>query len=812
MDDRSSAGLLWRGTVLAAAAWMLTACAADMAEVQQAPAAPTTIATSPAPAPPAPAPTPAPPPPAAAPAPAPVPVVAPPLPPPPPAPVPAAPARSGPVEVTGVEVQDAGPGGLVVLVGADGPIATYESFTLPSPPRLIIDIPNAVHAIPQPIAARPPLVKAVRSSQYRERPMQIVRVVVDLQAETPYRVTTAQNQLRVELGNAMGAAPAAAPQAAAAQTPVAKKPAKVTRVDLQSVRGRQQVLIRTSGPVTYTVSETGSPLGIAVEVANATIEPAAARTVDLRQVNSPVSRLQASQQRTAPDPAVRVVADLREATRYEVRQTPAGIVVDFLTVQRPAASKPAGPAGAAVAAAPGAPAAPPTVPAPAPGGAPANGRLSMDFKDAEITNLLRLIAEVSGKNVVAGSDVTGKVTVRLVNVEWEQALDTILRINNLAYEMDGNIIRVAPQAKLAAEREQRVKAAAAEVKAKQDEVDRLKKEKEQQVEEEPLAQPELVSINYAQAKDILAKVTPLKSDRKKKDNSIVVDDRTNTLIITDTASAIAKMKDLIGKLDKATPQVLIEARVLEATRSFAQSLGIEWGFYRNFKIGPGGDHSTNPISIFTNAATGTNLGTPAEVPMAMSFPASGTGLSGIGFMLGSIANNLALNMRLTAAENEGKTRILSSPRVATLDNQEAEIKQGTQLPYTTVDSSGRTVVAFADAFIRLKVTPHITNDKRISLKVEAEKSAPDERITYTGGFVYSIKTAKASTNVLVQSGSTVVLGGLLTANESWAEPRMPWLGKLPVFGMLFKSTSIADSRNELLIFLTPTLIEEPRVM
>jgi type IV pilus assembly protein PilQ len=416
---------------------------------------------------------------------------------------------------------------------------------------------------------------------------------------------------------------------------------------------------------------------------------------------------------------------------------------------------------------------------------------------------------------VAGSDVSGKVTVRLINVEWEQALDTILKINNLAYEMDGNIIRVAPQAKLAAERSQRMAAAAAETKAKQDELDRLKKEKEQQIEEEPLAPPELVSINYAPAKDILAKVTPLKGDRKKKDNSIVVDDRTNTLIITDTKTTIAKMKELIAKLDKATPQVLIEARVVEATRSFSQSLGIEWGLYRslsNPKTGPSGGQLV-PVSVFTNSSAGSALTAQTDpIPLAVSFPASGSGLTGVGVMMGSVANNLALNARISAAEKEGKTRTLSAPRVATLDNQEAEIKQGTQLPYTTVDSSGRTVVAFADAFIRLKVTPHITNDKRISLKVEAEKSSPDERITYTGGFVYSIKTAKASTNVLVNSGATVALGGLMTADEKWEEPRVPWLGKLPVLGMLFKSTSISDARNELLIFLTPTLIEEPRVM
>jgi len=150
--------------------------------------------------------------------------------------------------------------------------------------------------------------------------------------------------------------------------------------------------------------------------------------------------------------------------------------------------------------------------------------------------------------------------------------------------------------------------------------------------------------------------------------------------------------------------------------------------------------------------------------------------------------------------------------VATTDNQEAEIKQGTQVPYTTIDSSGRTVIAFQDAFIRLKVTPHITNDGRISMKVEAEKSAQGTRIDYVGGFAFPINTSKATTNVLIANGSTIVLGGLLQATESWTENRIPWISKVPVLGSLFKSTSLGpDGKTELLIFLTPTILEEPRV-
>ncbi len=837
MDVRS-AGPLWRGLVLAAAGWMLTACATEMGELQPPPATPAVAAPAPAApeptvaSPPAPvvAPTPPPQPPApvaAPPAPAPL-AEAPPPPmpapeaatPPPPAPVaapPPAPVATRPVEVTGVDIEPAGPGGVTVLVTGDGPIPAYETFTLPDPPRLVVDIPNAVHAIAQPIAARPPLVTAVRSSQYRERPVQIVRVVLDLRAALPYRAVTAQNQLRVDIGapaEITASAPAATPAAA-----VAAPAGKVTRVDVQNVRGKQQILIRTSGPVTYTVSEGADPLSLAVDVAGATIEPSAARTVDLRQVTSPISRLVASQRQTEPSPVVRVTADLRGPIRYDVRKTPTGIVVEFLGSPRAAGGASAAPSAApasaaspAVAASPAAaPAASPTPPAPS--AAPGTGKLSMDFKDADINNLLRIIAEVSGKNVVAGSDVQGKVTVRLVNVEWEQALDVILRVNNFGYEMDGNVIRVAPVAKLAAEERARDEARQRKLERERKERADALKDKKDEHQAEPL-RDEVIAVNYAKPGEMARALDRLKTPGRT-DTSVAIDERTSRLIIRETDTALTRMKTLLRELDRPTPQVLIEARIVEATRSFSQSLGIEWGF--NARMQMANLQSPNPVSLFSTFPGGdapviVAPGTGAAIPLGISMPATSPTTT-IGLVADSLfSGRLALGARISAGEQENKLRVLSAPKVATADNQEAEIKQGTQVPYTTIDSSGRTVIAFQDAFIRLKVTPHITNDGRISMKVEAEKSAQGTRIDYAGGFAFPINTSKATTNVLITNGATIVLGGLLQAGESWTESRIPWISKVPVLGSLFKSTSIGpDQKIELLIFLTPTILEEPRV-
>jgi type IV pilus assembly protein PilQ len=664
-----------------------------------------------------------------------------------------------------------------------------------------VDIPNATHAVPQPISARSPLVTAIRSSQYREQPVKIVRVVVDLRTMLPYRVAGEGNQLRVQLGSGVGEGAPSAPTAVPAPF------GKVTRVDLQSVRGRQRLVIGTSGRIAYKVTEVADPLRLIVDLTGAQIDPANARTLDLRQVPSSVNRVQASQHQTSPEPVVRVVAELRSPTRYDVQQTPSAIMVDLMP-PAPAAAPPAPAAEAAAqpAAPAGAPSAAPEAGAPAASAPPAPGRLSMDFKDADINNLLRIIAEVSRMNVVAGGDVTGKVTVRLVNVEWQQALDVILKINNLGYEIDGNIIRVAPLAKLDAERKAREDARTAAARA-------TVTEKQAKVQVEPLM-TKVVAVNYAKASEVVKNLDRLKTPGRT-DASVVVDDRTNTLIIQETAGTIEKMETLLKRLDIPTPQVLIEARIVEATRTFSQSLGVEYGFATQAMIKSGQNlRYMTPISVFSS-----NVGTPLNyptattgIPLAISFPAAGTSPVGLGVTFGSLAGNFALGVRLSAAEQEGRVRTLSAPKVATLDNQEAEIRQGTQVPYTTVDSSGRTVVAFQDAFIRMKVTPHITNDRRVSMKIEAERSFPGDRIDFAGGFAFVLEQRKASTNILISNGSTVVIGGLMQTTDTQAESGLPWLKNIPMLGMLFKNQSIGpNSKTELLIFLTPTILEEPRL-
>ncbi len=722
-----------------------------------------------------------------------------------------------PVQITGVQVEQHGPSSVTITITADGPASSYESFSLPDPPRIVIDIPNARRALTSQNGewkAGP--ISQVRIAQYRERPVPTVRVVVDLREPLSYKLAVSGNQYKVSVGEAPPPTQAALPAAPAPEkkeeAPAVPQPeaGKVAKLEFQTPPGKSRIVISTAGRVSYNLAELTNPPRLVIDILDAVIEAEAQQGLGAQQLGGPVERVRAAQYQQDPQKIVRVVTDLKQAVKYEIQQTPESIVLDLITptvtaerpvpppppapVVPPAPSperveRPAPPSPPVRALPPRAPAPEPLRPALAPQPVRGRGRLSMDFKDAEITNLLRIIAEVSGLNVVVSDEVKGKITVRLVNVEWPQALDVILKTSNLGYVQDGNILRVASQASIQKEKEERARALTEEAKAQ-----------EAQVQLEPLVM-RVLAVNYARAEDMAKQLDRLKTKTR---GTITPDGRTNTVIVEDVAAAIEKMEGLLKRLDIPTPQVFIEARIVEATRGFSRSLGIEWGF--------AGVAQTHPPINFFSSRTGTDVAPPTTtVPLFLNFPASGTNPSAIAMTVGSFASAF-FGARLSAAESENKVKTLSAPKIATLDNEEAEIKQGTQIPFTTVDSSGRTVISFVDAFIRLKVKPHITNDQRISMKVEAERSFPGDRIDFAGGFAFPINTRKATTNILIPNGGTVVIGGLLQITERESETRLPFLAKIPVLGYLFKSHAIGpDDKAELLVFMTPRILQEPRV-
>jgi type IV pilus assembly protein PilQ len=408
----------------------------------------------------------------------------------------------------------------------------------------------------------------------------------------------------------------------------------------------------------------------------------------------------------------------------------------------------------------------------------------LDFQDADINDILRLIAEVGKVNIIAGGDVQGKITTRMTDVPWDQALDVILKINGLAQERSGNIIRVAPLEKFTNERQERLKAQITEVQA------------------EPLV-TRIVPANFAAAKDLRPNLEKLLSRR----GTIIIDARTNTMIITDTQASLDAVLALIEKLDRPTPQVMIEARIVESSRDFTRELGIQLGLaYSQIT------DRTFPNRIDVRGgipATGNTGGlTPPRAPanFLLDLPAAvalGNG-GAIGFSLARIGGAI-LDAQLSALERSGRGKIISSPKIATLDNTEAQIQSGRKIPVATVSAEG-TKTEFVDASITLKVTPHVTPNEFIGMKITATKNEADFTQQVNG--IPTITTREANTDMLVKDGDTVVIGGLYRRTIQSNRSGVPGLSNIPVIGWLFRKERQQDDSDELLIFLTPRIIRQ----
>ena len=420
--------------------------------------------------------------------------------------------------------------------------------------------------------------------------------------------------------------------------------------------------------------------------------------------------------------------------------------------------------------------------------------IDLDFKDADIHNILRLLSDVGQVNIVTADDVGGTVTIRMRDVPWDQALDVILQAKHLGMVRDGNLIRVAPLATLEKEREM--------------EIARRRQNKEL----EPL-ETRLIPISYASAAEIQPRANDLLSDRGK----MSVDERTNVLIARDTAGNLDQIEALVRNLDTQTPQVLIEGRIVEASSTYAREIGIQWGgdFSASSATGnPTGLGFPSSVGVAGGATDNQaptmglspNAGARPNPNFAVNLPAAaGTGSGGaLGISLGSIANNANLNLRLSAMEEEGTLRILSSPKILTLDNREAHIEQGTLIPYSRVSAQG-IQTAFKEAKLNLTVTPHVTADGSVLLKLSMTRDEPDFNNKGARGDPTILKR-EAETELLVNDGHTAVIGGIFTRNSGTSYKKVPFFGDIPILGWLFKNRSDSDRRSEMLIFITPRIV------
>ncbi|MDP7298454.1 MAG: type IV pilus secretin PilQ [Myxococcota bacterium] len=409
------------------------------------------------------------------------------------------------------------------------------------------------------------------------------------------------------------------------------------------------------------------------------------------------------------------------------------------------------------------------------------GRLiSMDFKDIEMADVLRLIAEVSDLNVIAGDEVSGRVTIRLVDVPWDQALDVILLTKGLGFMRVGNVLRIAPAEVLRQEEEMRLQ----ERRALEQLEDLIVK---------------LQPVNFANVQDIRGMVSRLLSAR----GTVDVDKRTNTVIIKDIPSIVDEATALIKAIDTQTPQVLIEAKIVEANLDFSREFGVTWGFGAQ-PLNDAFDPSSGPRDLGSDAfrlnTTPTSVGNNATFMNPLT--AGPTGLFNIaGFLLDEKIN---LDLQLQAAEVNGDGKVISSPRVVTLDNSQATIEQGVSIPFQTFEN-GDAQLEFVDAVLKLDVTPHITADRSIVMEVNVSRNAPDDSVfTLTGS--PAISKNQVDTETLVKDGQTLVIGGIYVIDKSERQSRVPYLHSIPIIGALFRSNEISDSRKELLIFVTPRVV------
>jgi type IV pilus assembly protein PilQ len=602
-------------------------------------------------------------------------------------------------------VRTSGSGGsLVVEIEGDGRL-DYQDFKLTEPLRLVFDIKGTENKVrTSTIRVDEPLVRQIRVAQFKADPDPVTRVVLDVDDYVGYNVTREGSRMTIRFGEAV-------PVIAAAPAPPKPQPqpvasiAEIQPIPPERAAPRETAVIR--GPQT---------------------SPAETRPLLTQSPNV-----------TQPQPAPDLVDAGDENVFGDAQPEVSGGV-------RPGQSRTISRADRVFTGDP----------------------IDLELTQADIRDVLRTFAELTGLNIAIDPNVSGQVTVSFDDVPWDQALDLILRQNNLTYVLDGNVMRVGTIDRLSAEQAQ---------------TRRLEEEERLNV---PLTTV-IKRLSYAKSDTVSGLLSGMLSPRGK----IITDQRTNQLIITDVPNYLPTVLNLIESVDIPTPQVMIEARIVETTKDFSRRLGVEWGF----------NGSLDPA-----LGTGTGLVFPNRVDVVggpFLFGAGGNPILDI--TLGNVLGTFDLDLLLTAAENEGVARIISSPKVVTQDNESAEIQSGVQIPFQT-RVNFTTTVSFIDATLRLTVTPQITAQDTVIMEIQVQKVEPGATIEGAPG--PSMITRRAQTRLMVPDGGTAVIGGIYQASETNSESRVPFVHEIPVLGNLFKGRTVQNRNDELLIFITPRIIRQ----
>jgi type IV pilus assembly protein PilQ len=752
-------------------------------------------------------------------------------------------------KITQVTV-DKGKKAVRVTLIADGRIGDYNSFKLNKPARLVIDIWNVKKDYPKKlIQVDHPLLKRVRMGQHPKK----TRFVFDsARPQVPqFQISKAENRLIVSLGQ---------PEE---PLPTVSRLGVLTGIDFKQMDHKSRIIVSTSDVATYDVFKL-SERGVALHVKKMRVPQRLKRALDTKAFASAIDYISLYNVKSETSRDVRIIVRMRERVDFEASQEGKRIYLDFKKPAQPIGSgrvlktteAPESQVSAAdaaegekaktesqgskaetvetatdkpkskVAKLETAQQTPPekakavekekvsqegteATKEAAPPVAQGSGKegiipeplrakesileslavkkrytgrkLSLDFKDADIKNILRLIAEVSNLNIIAGEDVKGKVTIRLVDVPWDQALDIILQSNDLGKVRIGNVVRIAPVEKLKKEEEDALAARRAKEKL------------------EDLG-TELIPVNYATAKELEPQVQGILTDR----GTVTVDERTNVLIVKDIKSAIVEARNLVTSLDTKTPQILIEARIVEAASTFTRELGVIWGgtvqkLHGTRTVGADGTPTgTKGESTYSGGLLGTD--TLINLPLDVARGAISFG------WLSETAGLRNLDITLQALEDSGQGKVISAPRVATLDNTEAYIERGDRIPYLKITEEGTVTTEFIEANLKLTVTPHVTNDGTVKLKIKVSNDEPDFDRTVQG--VPTIKKKEAVTEALVKDNDIIVIGGVYDLDEGKQNRGIPYLSRIPVLGWFFKYEKKAYEKADLLIFISPKVLKD----
>jgi len=685
-----------------------------------------------------------------------------------------APARAADeIALQAVDVQPMSGQQLQLILRLSGPAPQPLSFTIDNPARISFDLPNTTLALPsRRIDVHASGLDTILAAESKDR----TRLVLNLDKLVPYDTRVEGNNVIVTLGAPSGApiVAAATPAAAAGATPAAAGERTLRAIDFRrSADGAGRVVVKLSDPHTrINLHQVGSE--IVVDFADAAVPANLLRRYDASDFGTPVSGFDVSRLGNGSRISITANGDFDQLAYQSDDQ----YVVEVSPKRRAANAADEKPVYT-------------------------GERLTLNFQDIETRAVLQLLADASGQNIVVSDSVTGNVTLRLQNVPWDQALDIVLRTKGLDKRRQDNVIIVAPQAELAAREK-------AELAARKD------------VNELAPLRSEYLQVNYAKAADMASLIKGQGNSLLSARGSVTVDERTNTLLLQDVPERLADVRRLVATLDIPVRQVLIEARIVIVNNDFERQIGSVFGWTNVQKNGKSGIVTTTGTAAGTDQIMGSALTNVQSTgsPFPVSIPTGSTatnrynvnlpvGSPAGSFALGILGNNFLVDLELDAADAETQADIISSPRVITANQKKATIEQGVEIPYQQSASSGATTIQFKKAVLSLDVTPQITPDNRIILDLDIRDDAVGTIVVASGGVnVPSITTREITTQVLVNDGQTVVLGGILSTTNREDDTKVPYLGDIPVLGHLFKSTDHTDDKDELMIFITPKIVRE----